>query len=114
MTPSTNRTIKPRAPSPILKSNINTRRIPVPSIEIGPRRAQRLSLQRRAGPVHQFVVQVAGASQVDDARRQITVAPLRTDLLIILQHGRTEFVIVRVAAFEENEHAGGINNFLLL
>src|SRR6478609_5444011 len=68
------------------------------------------SSQRGPRSGHQLVVLVSRASQLKGTRRQQPLAPGRAELLVILQHGRAELVVVRIVPFQENQPAGRMRN----
>ena len=55
----------------------------------------RLRRQRRVGHLR--------AAQVEHAGGQVAIAPRRRHVVVILEHGGAEFVVVRVFAFQEHQ-----------
>ena len=63
--------------------------------------------QRRARPLQERRIVAGGAFEPKDAGSEETVAPGRCDVVVILQRGRAEFVVVRVGPLGEDEPARG-------
>src|ERR1041385_6937972 len=70
-----------------------------------------LSGQGRPRPAHQLIIGVAGTAEIEDTGGKVTVAPGWRDILIVLKHGGTEFIVVRVVSFQENQPASTIDEF---
>src|SRR5215813_2238087 len=58
--------------------------------------------QCRLRPADQVVVAVAAAFEVEHARGEELVAPRGADVVVVLQGGRAELVVVRIAALGED------------
>src|SRR5260221_1017442 len=75
-------------------------------------RIRQSHLQCRARAFHQIVVLCAAALEPVGVGGEVAVAILRRHVVVILQHGRAEFVVVRIDAFEEDQHASGVDEAL--
>ncbi len=62
-----------------------------------------LSVQGRPGPPDQVVIPVRRAGQEEQARGQVALAPGGRGVVVVLQHGRAELVVVGVVPLEEHQ-----------
>src|SRR5436190_12174079 len=70
--------------------------------------------QRLPCALDERIVAVATPLEVEDAGSQEPVAPGWRDVEVVLQHGRAELVIVRIASFLENQHPSAIDEITWL
>src|SRR5690349_4817276 len=68
--------------------------------------------QCRPRPSDQPVVLGARRRQVEEARREVAVAPRGGELVVVLQDGGAELVVVRVVALEEDHAPAGVDQGL--
>src|SRR5262249_52742338 len=62
-----------------------------------------LRLQRGPGAFDQTVVALRRAGQEEQARGEVALAPRGGDVVVVLHHGRAEFVVVGVVPLEEDQ-----------
>ena len=83
------------------------------SLFLGHFRLRPLStLEGRPGALHQRVVAVSRAGQEDQAGGQVALAPGGRDVVVVLEHGRAELVVVGVVPLEEDQPARRVDQRL--
>src|SRR5262249_48309772 len=68
-----------------------------------------LGLEGSSGPLYQRVVPVSRGREQQQARGQVAVAPGGRRVVVVLEHGRAELVVVRGVALQEDQAARGID-----
>ena len=61
--------------------------------------------QRLVRACYQTIIAIAGAAEVVNAKSEKQVLPVVAYVVVILKHGRTEFVVVGVVPLEEDQSA---------
>src|SRR5437762_6468118 len=59
--------------------------------------------QSRANAPDKVIVVFARAFQIENAGPKIAITPGRSHKVVILEHGGAEFIVVGIAAFEEDQ-----------
>src|SRR5207249_2288566 len=70
--------------------------------------------QCRSRALDEWAVVVTAAFEVKDARGEKAITPGGRDVEIVFEHGRAEFVVVRVAAFREDQRASAVDEVMRL